>query len=105
MGDLLHYVGSVFLSGPVSIHGVVDEVHRLDFLQLAELSNLVPGLDPVVGAQESVQLNTWGQTFQLFNLVIRNPQLLESLPDLVKSNDSLNVIPAERQNFQTFKFW
>ena len=82
-----------------TVDWVAHEGGTLDLWQLRQLSDLVPHLDPVVGHEKNRQLDAWVETFQLFDLIVREPELLQGLADFIKSDDSLDVVSAEGKNF------
>ena len=89
----------------ITINWVSKEQHGLDFWELRKLSNFIPILNSVVSDEESMQFDARIETFKLFDLVIGQPQLLQGLTDLIKTNDSLNIVSSEGQDFQHLKFW
>ena len=51
-----------------------------------------------------MQLDAWCQPFKSFNQVVRDPELLQRLPDLVQADDSSNVVSAQGQDLDFTQF-
>ena len=49
-----------------------------------------------------MKLDAWIQTLKFFDTVVADPELLEGLANLIKSNDSLDVVSSQREDFQLF---
>ena len=52
-----------------------------------------------------MQLDARIETFKLLNLIVGQPELLKGLTNLIKTNDSLDVVSAEGENFQILQLW
>ena len=102
--NLSDNVWSVFFFGSLTVDGVADQDDVLDVRQLCKFANFFPVLDFVVRRKEHLQLDAWCKTFESLDQVVRNPQLLQGLPDLIEANNSPDVVAAERQNLYLSEF-
>ena len=102
--SLAHQRGDLIIC-LLSVYWVADEQDTFDFWQLRQLGDLIPTLDPVVAHVESVELKAWVETLELLDLVVREPELLQGLTDLVETNNSLDVVSGKRQDLQVLQLW
>ena len=103
LGDPLDHHGGGLRELTLAVNRVAHEQHGLDLGQLGELGDLVPDLDSVIGGKEGVQLDAGVEPLELLDLVVRDPELLQSLADLVESYNTLDVVSAEREDFEALE--
>ena len=85
------------------VNRVADQKNIFQLSKSSKTIDLVPRADFVIRDKKNTKALTAPKSFQLFDVVVRNPELLQSGANLIKTLNVLNIVSSERQNLQITK--